>query len=129
MPYLSKRDTATLEDRWVFFSSGCLTWYLFLSGPPDDEWEYKDVLAGNRPDEEALEVYEVTDKDARFLIDTFTDEADESDLLEWLEDRCLYDEGTIGQAIDACLRVIDGFDPHQTNTILCALLAHFGVEE
>lgn len=128
MPYLSKRDTSNLEDRWIFYSPTSPSWRLFLTGPPRVGTE---VFKNSRPDGEALVVYEVTDEDARFLIDTFTDEADEadeSDLLDWL--RTHYDdEGTIGQALDTCIDVIDGFDLRQTNTILCALLAHFGVEK
>lgn len=139
MPYLSKRDTSNLEDRWVFFSSEGLNWDLFFSEPPDDEWVYRDILADNEPDGEALEVYEVADGDARFLIDTFTYGADESDLLDWLRTH-YYDEDDededdddgpmgVGHAIDACMGMIEGFNPRQTNTILCALLAHFGVEK
>lgn len=101
-------------------------WFLFYaSDPPSNAWT---LDQGSESDSGAEATFLVTAEEATFLATTFVDGAKEADLLEWLEGRCLNDEGTIGQAIDACIDAIDSFDSRQTHTILCALLAHFGAE-
>lgn len=125
MPYLLKRDNPDLERRWLFKDPEGFSWFLFLSDAPD-ACDLDEIVLHSEHDPAAVETYEVTDVEAQHLINTFTHGAKESDLLAWLGSRA--GAPSVGSAIDACAKIIEGFTPRQTNTILCALLAHFGTD-